>query len=162
MCRIFQPRRVTSTVRLVDLMPTLLDLLRVPVTVADGVSLTGMMSTGGADMQLEAYSESTYPERFGWNRLRSLRGDRYKLVDAPRPELYDLLMDPFEQRNLYEQDSRLGVLMQQQLARFEPAPAETDRQSAPVPADHGQPSDRARLCGIRHGDIHGPRRRAFA
>ncbi len=127
-----QPRRVTSTVRLVDLMPRV-DLCG--AAVVDGVSLTRMMSTGGADMQLEAYSESTYPERFGWSRLRSLRGDRYKLVDAPRPELYDLLMDPFEQRNLYEEDPRLGVLMQQQLARFEPAPAETDRQSAPVPAD---------------------------
>jgi arylsulfatase A-like enzyme len=78
-----QPRRVTSTVRLVDLMPTLLDLLRVPVPAVDGVSFARMMSTGGADMQLEAYSESRYPERFGWNRLRSLRGDRYKLVDAP-------------------------------------------------------------------------------
>ena len=131
-----QPRRVTSTVRLVDLMPTLLDLLGLPVPVVDGVSLARMMSTSGADMQLEAYSESTYPERFGWSRLRSLRGDRYKLVDAPRPELYDLLTDPFEQRNLYEENSRLGVLMRQQLARFESAPQEPDRPSAAAAPDH--------------------------
>ena len=71
----FRPRRVTSTVRLVDLMPTLLDLLRVPVTTADGVSLARLMRPEGTDIQLEAYSESTYPERFGWSRLRSLRGD---------------------------------------------------------------------------------------
>ena len=83
----FRPRRVTSTVRLVDLMPTLLDLLHVPVTTADGVSLARLMRPDGTDIQLEAYSESTYPERFGWSRLRSLRGDRYKLIDAPRPEL---------------------------------------------------------------------------
>jgi hypothetical protein len=44
-------------------------------------------------------------------------------------------MDPFEQRNLFEEDSRLGVLMYQQLARFAPASADPDRQSASVPAD---------------------------
>ena len=113
-----RPRRVTSTVRLVDLMPTLLDLLQVPGPAMDGVSLARMMSPGGTGMQLEAYAESMYPERFGWGRLQSLRGDRYKLVDAPRPELYDLQTDPFEQHNVYQENPRLAGLLRQQLARF--------------------------------------------
>jgi choline-sulfatase len=128
--------RVSSTVRLVDLMPTVLDLLHVPVPVVDGVSLARMMTKGVADMPLEAYAESVYPERFGWSRLRSLRGDRYKLIDAPRPELYDLQTDPFEQRNLYAENPRLAGLLRQQLARFE-APATTrERTSVAVGADH--------------------------
>jgi arylsulfatase A-like enzyme len=130
------PRRVNSTVRLVDLMPTLLDLLHVPAPVMDGVSLARMMRSGGTDMQLEAYSESTYPERFGWSRLRSLRGDRYKLIDAPRPELYDLETDPFEQRNLYAENSRLAGLLRQRLARFEAPTPERGRSSAAAGADH--------------------------
>jgi choline-sulfatase len=131
-----QPRRVSSTARLVDLMPTVLDLLHVPVPVVDGVSLAGMMTQGGAGMQLEAYSESVYPERFGWSRLRSLRGDRYKLIDAPRPELYDLQTDPFEQRNLYAENPRLAGLLRQRLARFEAPTPERERTSVAVGADH--------------------------
>jgi len=131
-----QPGRVSSTVRLVDLMPTVLDLLRVPVPVVDGVSLARMMTQGVADMQLEAYSESVYPERFGWSSLRSLRGDRYKLIDAPRPELYDLQTDPFEQRNLYAENPRLAGVLRQRLARFETPTAERERTSVAIGADH--------------------------
>ena len=29
-----------------------------------------------------------------------LRDERFKLIDAPRPELYDLDVDPFEAHNL--------------------------------------------------------------
>ena len=36
-----------------------------------------------------------------WAPLRALRDERYKLIDAPRPELYDLQSDPGESRNLY-------------------------------------------------------------
>jgi arylsulfatase A-like enzyme len=127
----FRPRRVTSTVRLVDLMPTLLELLHVPVPTADGVSLARLMRPDGTDIQLEAYSESTYPERFGWSRLRSLRGDRYKLIDAPRPELYDLQTDPFEQRNLYAENPRLAGLMRERIKQFE-APAPEPRHSSDI------------------------------
>jgi arylsulfatase A-like enzyme len=130
-----QPRRVTSTVRLVDLMPTLLDLLQVPVPVMDGVSLARMMSPDGAGMQLEAYAESMYPERFGWSRLQSLRGDRYKLVDAPRPELYDLQTDSFEQHNVYQENPRIAGLLRQQLARFGVPAPEGHRPSTIVSAD---------------------------
>ena len=37
-----------------------------------------------------------------WAPLRPLRDDRWKLIDAPQPELYDLESDPGEQRNLYD------------------------------------------------------------
>ena len=131
----FRPRRVTSTVRLVDLMPTLLDLLQVPGPAMDGVSLARMMSSGGTGMQLEAYAESMYPERFGWGRLQSLRGDRFKLVDAPRPELYDLQTDPFEQHNVHQENPRLAGLLRQQLARFGVPGLEGHRPGSTVSAD---------------------------
>ena len=48
------------------------------------------------------YSESLYPLlHYGWAPLRALRTDRFKLIDVPRPELYDLAQDPAEEENLH-------------------------------------------------------------
>ncbi len=38
-----------------------------------------------------------YPlHHYGWSDLRALRSGRYKVIDAPRPELYDVDRDPNE------------------------------------------------------------------
>ncbi len=53
------------------------------------------------EMDREVYSESLYPLlHYGWAPLRSVRTDRYKLISAPRPEVYDLVADPREGRDL--------------------------------------------------------------
>jgi arylsulfatase A-like enzyme len=102
------PRRVGAVVRLTDVMPTVLDLLDVPAPPVDGVSLVDVMRGRRGDLDLESYSESRYPQRFGWSPLRALREGRFKLIDAPRPELYDLERDPFEERNLYDERRALA------------------------------------------------------
>jgi choline-sulfatase len=49
------------------------------------------------------YVESLLPEeRLGWAPLRGLRGERWKVIRAPEPELYDLDADPGELRNLHD------------------------------------------------------------
>jgi choline-sulfatase len=101
----FAPRRAGDVVRLVDIMPTILDMLELPGPAMDGVSLVDVMR-GTRTLDLEVVAESMYPRRFGWSPLKALRAGRYKLIDAPRPELYDLERDPFEQRNLYEEAGR--------------------------------------------------------
>jgi arylsulfatase A-like enzyme len=53
---------------LTDVMPTVLDLLDLPSPPVDGVSLLGLMNGSRRNLGLEAYSESLYPERFGWSR----------------------------------------------------------------------------------------------
>lgn len=92
--------RITSPVSLVDVMPTLMDAVHLPVLGGDGVSLLPAMrgAVGAADRIL--YAESMYPQHFGWSPLRSVRDARFKYIDAPRPELYDLVNDPFEQHDL--------------------------------------------------------------
>ncbi len=51
-----------------------------------------------------AYGESMAPDlQFGWSALHSLRSPRYKFIDAPRPELYDLVADPGEATNIFAQ-----------------------------------------------------------
>ena len=48
-----------------------------------------------------AYGESMTPSlQYGWSPLHCLRSPRYKFVQAPRPELYDLAADPDESHNI--------------------------------------------------------------
>jgi arylsulfatase A-like enzyme len=111
-----RPSRIGEVVRLTDIMPTALDLLDVPSPPVDGVSLVDLMSGRRRDLNLEAYSESLYPQRLGWSPLRALRDRRFKLIDAPRPELYDLEQDPFEERNIYDERRALAEAMTARLA----------------------------------------------
>jgi arylsulfatase A-like enzyme len=94
------PRRVASPVSLVDVAPTVLDFLGRPHADMDGISLRALMA-GGAAPERSLYAESMFPRRFGWSPLRSIREGRFKFIEAPRPELYDLDLDPDEEHNLY-------------------------------------------------------------
>jgi tetratricopeptide (TPR) repeat protein len=88
--------------------------------VIDGVSVAPLMSGARAEMGLEAYAEAVYPlHHFGWSDLRALRQGRYKLIAAPRPELYDLQEDPMEATNLFAARKALGDRMLGRLAEME-------------------------------------------
>ena len=92
-------------------MPTILNLADVAVPQVDGISLVELMRGRQHGLSLEAYSESLYPERFGCSPLRAVRDGRFKLIDAPRPELYDLQHDPLEERNIYDERRAMGEAM---------------------------------------------------
>jgi choline-sulfatase len=126
--------RIGTVVRLTDVFPTILDLLYLPARPGDGQSLRSLMSGREHTADLEAYSESLYPQRFGWSPLRALRDGRFKLIDAPRRELYDLERDPFEQHNLYDDRRQLGEVMARRLAALAGASAPVDRRAV-TPAD---------------------------
>jgi arylsulfatase A-like enzyme len=133
-----RPSRVGNVVRLTDVMPTVLDLLDVPSPPMDGVSVVDLMRGRPRDVNvdLEAYSESLYPERLGWSPLRALRSGRFKLIDAPRPELYDLERDPFEEKNILNEQHAVAVVMSARLAAVSKgrgsSPA-SDRETAAAP-----------------------------
>jgi len=112
------PHRVSDVVRIVDIMPTVLDFVRVSPPAMDGVSLLPLMTGKVEHVDLDAYSESLYPRRFGWGELHALRAGRFKFVSAPRPELYDLEKDPTEQRNIYRQRTDLAAMMRATLERM--------------------------------------------
>ena len=44
-----------------------------------------------------------------------VRDGRFKFIEAPRPELYDLVADPFEQRNLAAQRAPVAAAMRAEL-----------------------------------------------
>ena len=93
--------------------------------------------------RLEVYSESRYGlDRFGWSPLSALREGRFKVILAPRPELYDLEADPNESVNLYQQRADLAASMTKRL-RTLAQPAQASPASVPVDA-----KTRARLAAL--------------
>jgi choline-sulfatase len=144
------PRRLGAITSLVDVMPTVLGLLRLPGPPVDGLDLTPALGGAGEPTDRLVYSESLFPERFGWSALRAVRDGRFKLIDAPRPELYDLETDPFEERNLYTPGSATATALARRLEAFDalqgvPGSGPTDRVSADVRA-------RLRTLGYIGGD----------
>jgi arylsulfatase A-like enzyme len=103
----FAGQRVGGPALSVDMMPTLLDLLQIaqPEPV-DGTSLVPAVSGATAGADRVAFAETPSPE--SPTDLRMVRLGRFKLIAAPRLELYDLAEDPAEQRNLTERNAALA------------------------------------------------------
>jgi len=114
--------RIDDTVGLVDLLPTALDLLGVPVPNGlqpAGVSLGPALRTKAQLPPRPQYAESLVPLlHFGWSDLRVLRDGRWKYVLAPRPELYDLANDPDERENLAPRQPARAAALHGALARL--------------------------------------------
>jgi choline-sulfatase len=93
---------VEPQVRTTDILPTVLGVAGVPAPNGlDGESLQPLLA-GRNGSSRPALGETDYPLRFGWSPLRSLRAEGSKLIEAPRPEFYDLGSDPGELKNVYE------------------------------------------------------------
>ena len=121
------PRVIADEVSLVDVMPTLLQALKIPVpTSVQGRSLLGQVLGRPAAGRSNLYAESYLPLlHFRWNQLRSLQSRGMKYIDAPRPEIYDTRTDAKERQNLYAARQALGHEMRDRLygliRRFTPA-----------------------------------------
>lgn len=92
-------RKVVQTVSTLDILPTVLSLLRLPAP--DHIDGHSLLSDADQANNREVLAETDYPLRFGWAPLHSVRSQGFKFIDAPRPELYDLRSDPAELRNQY-------------------------------------------------------------
>jgi arylsulfatase A-like enzyme/predicted Zn-dependent protease len=116
--------RVRAQVSGVDLMPTVLDLLGLGAPEGiDGRSLARLILDPAADAARPAYVETYFPRyHFGWQHLRGLRDGRYKYIDAPEPELYDVDADPGETKNIYKAFSRRAEDMRLAMEQMAGAP----------------------------------------
>ena len=112
--------RVDTQVSLVDVFPTVLALAGIePREQVHGRSLLPLMFGREDAEPAHAYSESMAPNlQYGWSPLRSLRTPRYKLIQAPRLELYDLQADPAEATNVFTQHRAVAARMTKELERI--------------------------------------------
>jgi arylsulfatase A-like enzyme/Tfp pilus assembly protein PilF len=130
-------RVVAEQVRSIDIAPTIAQLARIewPGDRSGGAGLRAVIDGESRAEVPVSLAESWYPRlHFGWSELRSARVGEWKFVAAPRPELYDLRVDPGESRNLAPARGavagRLAADLQAIVAGFSPA-AVTERAAQP-------------------------------
>lgn len=119
--RLFAPRVVEQQVGLIDVMPTVLDVLGIPCGGSvQGRSLLALAAGGDrTDTPPMQYIESRAGHHeYGWAALQGVRGGGYKFIRAPRPELYDLARDPDELKNLIESEPDRATALSEQLDRM--------------------------------------------
>ena len=157
----FAGKRIESGVRLVDVLPTILNAVNIAIPSAvQGESLLPLLrsvsgsnpSSGKPPLLVGrqaadriAYSESDYPHRtFGWSSLRSLRRGKYLFVEAPHAELYDQTSDPRDEHNLAASSSAVASTLVRQLTTFR----EQTSTSKEAPKVIGDPELQAKLAAL--------------
>jgi len=114
-------KRVTTRVRLLDVAPTLLSMLSLPLPPTfQGESLVPeMKSSPKAPGDLPAYAETEYPHRaFGWAGIRAMRTGKYLYIRAPKRELYDQTVDKKAEKNLAASSPAVTDTLGAQLDKF--------------------------------------------
>src|SRR5262245_23940985 len=141
--RLFASRTVASPARHVDLLPTILDALGVPVP----PGLPGKSLLDAAEGRA-APSETTYFEALsgslhrGWAPVFGVIRGGWKYVELPIPELYDLGADPREEHDLA---SREPARLESMRARL--APFRADDAGARPSAEDAETRERLRSLG---------------
>jgi arylsulfatase A-like enzyme len=160
-----EPRSIATPVQLVDVMPTLLDLLDLPIPAGlDGRSLVPWFHRGGESASRPAFAEQG-SDNWGCDRsVSNCRVDRvavveqrFKLVDdgdaEVRRRLYDLQTDPREETNVApdhpEVVARLSALALEYRAR---APGSESDAAAPTQGLDEETLEHLRALGYEVGD----------
>jgi arylsulfatase A-like enzyme/Flp pilus assembly protein TadD len=141
------PRVVPDEVSLVDVMPTVLQALGIPIPAGvQGRSLLSLVAGRTGEGVSNLYAES-YPPllHFGWNSLRGVQARGWKYIETTRPELYDTHTDPKELNNLVSARADLAQDMRNRLrtlvSRYTP--------STSGPASENAPADPALMKSLR-------------
>jgi arylsulfatase A-like enzyme/Tfp pilus assembly protein PilF len=113
-------RRVANLVQHVDIVPTILDLVKAPGSGGfRGRSLKPVLDGTGRLAETSVYSEALYARyHFGWSELTALTDDRYRYIKAPREELYDLEHDKGERSNIAEERTQARQALRSALDRI--------------------------------------------
>ena len=112
--------------RHVDVAPTILDLLSIPLP----------SDLDGRSLRRPSTTETTYFEALsgtfnrGWAPVRGVIRGGLKFIDLPIPELYDLAADPREVHNLASARAADVKAMRTALSRFPFAPAQPAAETA--------------------------------
>lgn len=110
-------RTVDETVALIDIVPTVLSYLGIPVSSqVHGHDLSPYLSGKKRSMnERYIYSESLVPTKYGCAPLFGLETRELKYIQTSRPELYDLIDDPGETTNLVDTSPQLARAFRERL-----------------------------------------------
>lgn len=149
---------IDSLVRTTDILPTVLSLTDTPPPAElNGDSLVPLMNAETQPAR-SLFGETDYPLRWGWAPLRTVREEKAKFIEAPRPEFYDLQADPHELKNLYSAQSTNAqsgqtqgtqAQLQAEMARWKaklPASATGAQSTANLP----DPKDKIEVQNLLH------------
>jgi len=115
-----RPASINTRARLIDIAPTIAELfgLKAEASLMQGKSLLPIM-TKSERQDREVLIETVYPkENFGWSDLVAIVSARWKYIQSPRPELYDLKNDPQERKNLYDFDKETAGKLRERLEQM--------------------------------------------
>ncbi len=147
-------RTIANPVELVDLAPTVADYLGLPgFARAQGKTLRPRIEGNDDGRGAQAHAETMMPRlEFGWAELRMLSTGRFKYIRAPRPELYDLRVDPAEEHNLASADVERMADMAGELDVW--AAGTTEASAEAASRNTLDPDEEARLRSL--GYLSGP------
>ncbi len=143
-------RAVSQPVGLIDILPTLLELYRMPQPAGiQGRSIAPLLTADeNPGKPVPAlYFESLYGmEEMGWAPLSGLVHGPLKYISLPRPELYDLATDPLEKDNLYLKKNVLAKGLSRDLDNYLEKTVSADK-AALRPQPSRQDQNRLRALG---------------
>ncbi len=153
---------IDSLVRTTDILPTVLSLTNTPAPAElNGESLVSLINKEDRETEpaRELFGETDYPLRWGWAPLRALREESAKLIEAPKPEFYNLQADPRESKNLYTPQSAnpqsppgTQAELEAEMAKWKaklPPPAAGTQPAATLP----DPKDKIEVQNLLHDSM---------
>jgi arylsulfatase A-like enzyme/tetratricopeptide (TPR) repeat protein len=114
---------IDSPVRHIDIAPTVLDVIGAkPDPALPGASLADLIRFGRGPDRPSYFEAMTYNLVRGWAPLRGVLVEKNKYINLPIPELYDLVADPKETRNLAGEEAARTAVMLNTLKTYNMAP----------------------------------------
>jgi arylsulfatase A-like enzyme/Tfp pilus assembly protein PilF len=112
--------RVTQRVNLVDVMPTILDVLGMEIPAAvQGKSFAHFLSGKSEKQRRGFYFESMHgKDEMNWAPLMGIIDGPYKYISLPEAELYNLETDREEKENLFWKKNQLAKEMDKKLMKW--------------------------------------------
>lgn len=125
-------KEISDMVQLIDIAPTILDVAGIGFPAKmHGESLVPLLQGKSRKRNRLGFSESYFASiQLGVSPLKSVQEERYKYIESPTPELYDLLNDATESKNLLQEETKVANRLKQMLLQYQKKYENTEVQSA--------------------------------
>ena len=109
--------RIDNVVGIIDIVPTVCGALGIPAPPSvQGRDLSALLSNNRSIIEERyLFCESLYPTKYDLGPFFGIVSNRWKYIHTSYPELYDLVRDPQETKNLLKYQLQQTRVMQEQL-----------------------------------------------